>query len=93
MSPVGFETTIATDKRSQTYALDRAVTGTVYRLRFDVHISIEDATEIGRAGKEKRHSQQNLRASPLQVGSNSAAVNVLTERTAIAGVIWCDEKG
>jgi len=28
MPPVGFETTISTGERPQTYALDRAVTGT-----------------------------------------------------------------
>ena len=47
MSPVGFEPTFSTSKRSQTNALDRAVTGTVYRLRLDVHISIE--VKIGKA--------------------------------------------
>jgi len=52
-----------------------------------VPISIEDATEIGRAGKEK------LLASPLQVGSTSAAVSVLSEGTVIVGGVWCDEEG
>jgi len=31
MSPVGFETTISADERPQTYALDRAATGTEKR--------------------------------------------------------------
>jgi hypothetical protein len=55
---VGFAPTISTGERSQTYAIDCAVTGTGYRLRLDVHIPIKDDTEIGRGGKDKRHPQQ-----------------------------------
>jgi len=32
MAPVGFEPTISTGERPQTYALDRAITGTSFKL-------------------------------------------------------------
>jgi len=34
MPPVGFETTISAGERPQTYALDRAATGTGYHIQY-----------------------------------------------------------
>jgi hypothetical protein len=54
MPPVGFETTISAGERPKTYALDRAATGTGYRLRKLVLIIIyfHQGTTIGREFKE-----------------------------------------
>ena len=41
MTPVGFEPTIARGERSQTYALDRSVTGTGENLYMTEHILLE----------------------------------------------------
>ena len=44
MPPVGFEPTISTGERLQTYALDRAATGTGYPATYNVQIILLELT-------------------------------------------------
>jgi hypothetical protein len=47
MLPVGFELTISADERPQTYAFDRAATGTgTLNVEYNILISISDSKTI-----------------------------------------------